>query len=69
MSNKKEKYEQFEKLKGLPKFKIDNADFIKLVKESFSIREVLIKCRLHPVGGNYRVFKQKHTAGKIKINQ
>lgn len=93
MSNKKEKYEQFEKLKGqgytvteianqldmsrgtisgwyhgkvdknklkgLPKFKIDNADFINFVKESFSIREVLIKCGLHPVGGNYRVFKQR----------
>lgn len=48
-----------DKLKGLPKFSTNDADFEKFVKESFSIREVLIKCGLHPVGGNYRIFKKR----------
>jgi predicted RNA-binding Zn-ribbon protein involved in translation (DUF1610 family) len=47
------------KLKGVSKFSTNDTDFSRYVKESFSIREVLIKCGLDPMGGNYRIFKQR----------
>ena len=37
----------------------DTLKFKKIVSESKSIRECLIKMNLSPYGGNYRVFKKK----------
>ena len=39
--------------------KCDDLQFEKIVLESRSIRECLIKMNLSPYGGNYRVFKKK----------
>ena len=44
------------KLKGVKTCLVSDENFLKFIKNSFSVSQVLKKCGLKPRGGNYRIF-------------